>query len=165
MKILKHNFYKNFSFFYAIYFLIVILFATTLVPIITTSSATTYWSSYKDRIWLGDGSEENPYIITTPGQLYYFSIVGGHGKLGTTLDLSAHYWDSPTFIGTFLSLDGDGKSILNLTFSSNSIYCGLIGYTNAKSVTIKFSNLSIDVGFSSATTGSYTHYFGSLVGV
>ena len=159
---LKKNFYENLSLFYAVYFIIFILFLTTIAPIITTSSATTYWSNYQEKSFAsGSGTSSDPYIITTPGQLYYFfsSNKNAYGKLGTTLDLSAHMWDSPEISTEKINLDGDGKSILNL--QSNSIYCGLIGKNTNSNSEITFNNLTIKLKYSGSSSSQYG---GGLVG-
>ncbi len=162
IKNLRLNFYKNFSFLYAVYFIIVILFATTLVPIISTSSATTYWSANKETTFAGgSGTSFDPYIITTGGQLYYFvSAKGGYGKLGTTIDLSAHTWDSPTITKSILYLDGDGKSILNL--NSDSVYGGFIGKVNNSNSIITLKNLTINVKLNNSTSSASS--VGAFVG-
>ncbi len=159
---LKKNFYENLSLFYAVYFIIFILFLTTIAPIITTSSAATYWSDYQEKSFAsGSGTSSDPYIITTPGQLYYFfsSNKNAYGKLGTTLDLSAHMWDSPEISTEKINLDGDGKSILNL--QSNSIYCGLIGKNTNSNSEITFNNLTIKLKYSGSSSSQYG---GGLVG-
>ena len=80
----------------------------------------------------GKGTEKNPYIIQTGGQLLYALKEGsGHLRLVSDIDLNHHNWKSFDFSGT---LDGAGHTISNLTIDrSDEDYCGLIRRLSSRS--------------------------------
>ena len=127
-----------------------------LVPAFATADnvavPTGNWADYAvSSIAAGDGSEENPYIITTPEELAGVAVAfnsgiypnpysGKYFKLGNNLDLSAHRW---TPIGNGSQLEsfhsfngyfaGDGKTVTGLYVdeSENKYTAGLFGnFTN-----------------------------------
>ena len=94
----------------------------------------------------GDGSETNPYQISSVADLQQLSTDVKNGnsyedkcfKLMANLDLSGVNFtpignNVNDFKGTF---DGDGKTISNLKITGNKIYQGLFGF-NGKGGTIK----------------------------
>jgi len=83
-------------------------------------------------IMAGDGTVDNPYIITKSSQIEKISLgSSSHYKLGNDIDMSEinHVpigTQSTPFTG---ALDGDGYKISNLTVDLPSMYyCGLFGY-------------------------------------
>lgn len=82
----------------------------------------------------GDGSAENPYIITSAGDLEQIANEPeAHYILGCDIDLadySGTWRPIPTFAG---SLDGQNHAIKNLYINSTADYCGLFGYLDAES--------------------------------
>lgn len=74
----------------------------------------------------GQGTEENPYIVMTGGQLLHALWYGeGFVKLGADINLNNHNWKSFDFNGV---LDGNGHTISNLCIDRPlDEYCGLIG--------------------------------------
>ena len=158
----SHIYQKNISLLMSIYLLTFALFLGCFFPIIKTLSSTTYWSNYKETTYAGGtGSSNDPFIITSGGQLYNFISSSGkqYAKLGSSIDLSAHIWNSPA-IAKSLYLDGDGKTITNL--KSTAKYSGLIGQNTNASATIEITNLTITVSIDYSGSGDY--YLGSFVG-
>ncbi len=158
----SHIYQKNISLLMSIYLLTFTLFLGCFFPIIKTLSSTTYWSNYKETTYAGGtGSSNDPFIITSGGQLYNFISSSGkqYAKLGSSIDLSAHVWNSPA-IAKSLYLDGDGKTITNL--KSTAKYSGLIGQNTNASATIEITNLTITVSIDYSGSGDY--YLGSFVG-
>ena len=158
----SHIYQKNISLLMSIYLLTFALFLGCFFPIIKTLSSTTYWSNYKETTYAGGtGSSNDPFIITSGGQLYNFISSSGkqYAKLGSSIDLSAHVWNSPA-IAKSLYLDGDGKTITNL--KSTAKYSGLIGHNPNASATIEITNLTITVSIDYSGSGDY--YLGSFVG-
>lgn len=89
----------------------------------------------------GTGTEDDPYLISTPEQFAYFAYQINTGRdrgrnflVTTDLDMSAYYWtpigtsSTNSFYGTF---DGGGFEISGIyvgTESSPVEYAGLFGY-------------------------------------
>lgn len=125
----------------------------------------------------GSGTEGDPYIIDTPQKLAYLGWVcankkagyNKYWKLGADIDLSGNNWkygsgQANAFQGC---LDGDGKTISNLTIvptsaKNNGLFCTLQG-TAASRAEVK--NLIID-GVTISHTGSLanTTITGALAG-
>ena len=126
----------------------------------------------------GDGSEADPYIISTARQLAglsYLASTGGaktykYYKLGSDIDLLDHYWtpigkdDTYYFNGSF---DGDGYVISGMVIdinSSSTVFAGLFGFMNDETgETLKISNLGIEKSEINVTSSSYA-CAGGLVG-
>ena len=123
----------------------------------------------------GDGSESNPYIITTPEQLAQLrnyvnegneSYNDKHYKLGNDISLSNYQSGAGwTPIGTFLSrflgsFDGNNNKITNLRINSTNLtYVGLFGYIEEGTI----KNLGVvDVNITS--TRDNTSNVGGIVG-
>jgi hypothetical protein len=73
----------------------------------------------------GDGSAENPYLISTVGDLQEIRTnLNAHYQLARNIDASDYDFTpiSGTFNGT---LDGNGKVITGLHINSDDYYCGL----------------------------------------
>lgn len=117
----------------------------------------------------GTGTESDPYIISTAGQLIYFRNKVNSGtayenqyiRLDADLDMNNKSFGAPIgiggkqFKGTF---DGNNHSISNLTISSSENSVGLFGYVTGatlKNLTIKDS---------SVTTRKSSTNIGALVG-
>ena len=110
-------------------------------PVLRTDDEKEWWLNYIDTTWAGEGTEENPYQITSEEELAgiaYSSYVEGldfggvYFELTTDLDLSAHAWvpigQRTIFMGAF---DGNGHTISGLTtlmgFTDQFSYQGLFG--------------------------------------
>ncbi|MFD0960053.1 S-layer homology domain-containing protein [Paenibacillus chungangensis] len=75
---------------------------------------------------VGDGTSVDPYIVTTPEELYYMNTArGSHFKLGANIDLGEYEW-SP-IVGFAGTLDGDGHYINNLKITQYHDDIGLFG--------------------------------------
>ena len=161
-KIYSKNFQKHTSFILFLFISCFILFSTSFMFLTNAVTATDYWSSYQETNFTeGDGTSSSPYVITTPGQLYYFlSQKNGYAKLGTSIDLSAHLWNSPQRYGSSITLDGNGYAITNL--KSTSAAAGLIGVSNTTTSIITIKNLTISVNIS--YNGNSISYTGAFVG-
>ena len=126
----------------------------------------------------GDGSEADPYIISTARQLAGLSYLASRGgtttykyyKLGNDIDLLNHYWtpigtnDTYYFNGSF---DGNGYVISGMVIDINSSltgYAGLFGCMKGESGQIlKISNLGIENSEINVTRSS-SAFAGGLVG-
>lgn len=129
--------------------------------------------------WTGEGTLNNPYIITTSQQLADFAYMVNNGtsysgnyiKLAADIDLnygstvtdaSASYiqWkpiggDSKAFQGNF---DGANHTVKGLYINSSCSYAGLFGLINGSSAVVK--NVSVQ-GYMKVTNG---YYVGGVVG-
>ncbi len=127
----------------------------------------------------GNGTEADPYIITTARQLAGLSYLAGRGgiraykyyKLGGNINLLDHYWtpigtDSPYYFNG--SFDGDGYVISGMVVSGSFSYAGLFGYMKGETgETFKISNLGIENSeikvTSSARVGGLVGYSASSI--
>lgn len=129
------------------------------------------WADYaEDKFAGGDGSESNPYQISTAEELAYLaqtvnidgeSYYKKYFKLTKDIDLGGKEWtpigiDRRPFQGNF---DGQGHTVSRMQISGSSDYVGLFGYcakpkvTNSiKNITVKDSNICGD------------RYVGAIVG-
>ena len=123
----------------------------------------------------GDGSEADPYIISTARQLAGLSYLASTGgtktykcyKLGGDINLLDHYWtpigtnDTYYFNGSF---DGDGYVISGMVIDINSssfVFAGLFGFMNDETgETLKISNLGIE----KSEINVFSSYTGGIVG-
>ena len=160
-KIYSKNFFKTSSLLMGLYFCLFV-FTINFFTFSLFAEDQDYWSSYQETNFTeGDGTSSSPYVITTPGQLYYFlSQKNGYAKLGTSIDLSAHLWNSPQRYGSSITLDGNGYAITNL--KSTSAAAGLIGVSNTTKSIITIKNLTISVNIS--YNGNLISYTGAFVG-
>jgi hypothetical protein len=116
----------------------------------------------------GDGSVENPYLISTVGDLQQIKYdLTANYKLANNIDASAYEFQpiAGDFVGT---LDGDGKTISNLTINSDEYYSGIFQSVSGTAVikNINFEKPVVSVnednsvfGFVAANamgTGSYS---------
>ena len=149
------------KFFYVVS-IFVLLFALTMVFDINSSednssiAASGNWSSYTDTSWLGSGTIEDPFLITSAedlaGLAYLVNISGNKysGKYfeqTCNISLSAHYWIpigggqygmDKWFAGNY---NGCGYNISGLYISQSSHVCvGLFGIV--KGGTIKGVNVT-----------------------
>ena len=106
------------------YLLLVVLFVAFSITSFTGVSAQdTYWSNNAIALNVGNGDSDNPYQISSAGQLYeWISTKGSNGltyaELVADLDLSAHVWNLNDGIsGRSYYLDGKWHSINGLKFS------------------------------------------------
>ncbi|MBQ0057027.1 MAG: hypothetical protein KBT20_05150 [Bacteroidales bacterium] len=75
----------------------------------------------------GDGTEANPYLITSVGELNLISRnPSAHYRLACDIEAAGHIASVPEFTGVF---DGDGHTIKDLCVSSDNYYGGLFGTT------------------------------------
>jgi len=99
----------------------------------------------------GEGTEESPYIITTPEELIKIKIYGLDKcyKLGNNIDLGEYNWASigsseEPFTGTF---DGDIYLISNLIINKQgNSYKGLFGYNKGTIKNVNITNVNIVAG-------------------
>ncbi len=139
----------------------------------------TYPTAAPTLTWTGEGTLNNPYIITTSQQLADFAYMVNNGtsysgnyiKLDADIDLnygsavtdaSASYnqWkpiggDSKAFQGNF---DGANHTVKGLYINSSCSYAGLFGYVSGSSAAVK--NVSVQ-GYMKVTNG---YYVGGVVG-
>lgn len=95
----------------------------------------------------GDGSEENPYVITSAGDMKQMATEpNAHYILGSNVDMSeiADPWTPiPSFTGT---LDGKGFAVRNLYINSKESSIGLVGDVTGEGCSFKniyFTNPTI----------------------
>ena len=94
----------------------------------------------------GNGTKENPYIITNVEQLKGIIYdLNAYYELGNDIDLTDVDWTpigntTYNFKGT---LDGKNKKISNLTIDGTADYVGLFGYNQGEIKNIKFENISL----------------------
>lgn len=108
----------------------------------------------------GDGTADNPYLISTPGDLLQVNAAPSASyKLAANLDMSTYNGDwAPLsdFAGTF---DGDGHAITNLSLTTANGRAALFGTTADKAV-IKNLNFSAPT----LTLDADTYYAGIVAG-
>ena len=145
----------------------------------TGSSDWSYPSAAPTLTWTGEGTLNNPYIITSSQQLADFAYMVNNGtsysgnyiKLGADIDLnygsnvtdaSASYiqWkpiggDSKSFQGNF---DGANHTVKGLYINSSCSYAGLFGSVSGSSAVVK--NVKVQ-GYMKITNG---YYVGGVVG-
>lgn len=106
-----------------------------------------YLSNIEYELIEGKGTLEDPYIITTAEQLQKMNnSTISHYKLAKDIDLTEYTWtpigdQTYKFMG---SLDGDGKTIKNLTINGNAEYQGVFGYNVGTIKNIIIENVSIE---------------------
>lgn len=107
------------------------------------------WQGYHSGFSGGDGSESNPYLISTAEQLDNIrNHHNQHFKLIADIDLSAYLSFVPIGIPSFPysgTFDGDGHKIKNLFINSSEDYAGLfkkIG-TNGKIINLGLTGVDI----------------------
>ena len=137
----------------------------------------------------GDGSEDNPYQISTGGELAYLSSSVNNGEtyygkyfiLTNDIDLNGKEWTVIGKEGVSLgqdysfkgSFDGQNHTIFNLYliydnyFISNNTFCGLFGNVKGDSdFRAKISNLKVDtpkISYVASGSTSQDNYIGIVV--
>lgn len=105
----------------------------------------------------GEGTEENPYIISTAGELRLISDAPtAHYVLNSTIDMNelAPGWTPvPSFSGV---LDGRGFNISNLFIDNDDSYSGLFGYLSddAHITNLGISNATVVVNPGNSYSGT-----------
>lgn len=149
---------------------------------VTKSSESVDWSyptATPALTWTGEGTLNNPYVITTSQQLADFAYMVNNGTtysgnyitLGADIDLNYGYtvtdasasysqWKpiggaSKAFEGNF---DGDNHTVKGLYINSSCSYAGLFGYVSGSSAIVK--NVSVQ-GYMKVTNG---YYVGGVAG-
>jgi len=120
-----------------------------------------------NRYAAGDGTEQNPWQIKTAGQLMcvhedlveeqvtYFQLIAD-------IDLSGHEWVPLNPTGPYkkyISFDGQGHTISNLTISTPTAYPSFAGVLYGTIRNVSFSNASINAGNNKA--GVVAGYMGT----
>uniref|UniRef100_UPI00280ACEDB GLUG motif-containing protein n=1 Tax=uncultured Bacteroides sp. TaxID=162156 RepID=UPI00280ACEDB len=120
----------------------------------------------------GDGSEEDPYVIATPGQLKYLvnqvstnsNYENKHIRLATDIKVAEDVqWQpigmisSSPFKGHF---DGSGHTIYGKLANSGYNYFGFFGYINSGSV----KNLHVKADIDGGANGTGMVYVGGITG-
>ena len=131
-----------------------------------------HWSSYQAASYYdsGSGTEEDPYLISTPEQLAKLSATYNAGnisskkyyKLAKNINLSKHYWIS---IGTETYpfsgvIDGGNHAITGLIQNDERYISGLIGY--AREVDVKNLILGVKIKNNSELNDAAV---GGLIGI
>ena len=123
-------------------------------------------SNYTYVVYEGNGTEEDPYIIKTQEQLQGMkNIPYAHYKLGNDIVINKNFEpiglnEKTAFKG---SLDGDGKTISNLSVESDNQYTGLFGYISGGTVkNLTIENANIVNTYSS--NSSFYAYVGTVAG-
>ena len=108
----------------------------------------------------GDGSVENPYLISTVGDFQQMAMEPTKNyKIINDLDMSkaANYW---TPISSFTgSLDGDGHTIYNLGIKGTSSHVGIFGTLDTEATAKNFTLVNPDV-----IGGSSAQFVGTVAG-
>lgn len=109
----------------------------------------------------GDGTEQNPYKITTPEELQNINQnLSAHYRLENDLDLSGIDFEplGNESVGAFTgTLDGNGFTVKNLTLEKEgNKYVGLVGCLEGTVKNIKLDNVTVN--------GQSARYVGSVAG-
>ena len=103
--------------------------------------------TYEEFDVIGEGTEENPYIITHPVQLQKITDrLNAYYKLGANIDLTGRTWTSigtstNPFIG---NIDGTGYTISNLSYDNEEgENVGLFGYNSGTISNITLENITV----------------------
>ncbi len=144
-------------------------------PVEAAPSAT--WSSGSVTSLAGNGTKENPFLISSEEELAFFAkkvnaadptYATAYVRLMSDLDLSSALWmpigrkmdgasSNAPFAGDF---DGNGHVIDGLYVATSASCAGLFGYTNDKANIHSFSLVAKDV-----SSTAMTAYAGAVVGV
>ena len=111
--------------------------------------------NYSDSYGGGSGTENDPYLISTPEQLARISAISGdlskYFLQTADLDMSAHYWggiaggSNSNFKGRY---DGGGYTISNINMTSDyGYYFGLFGYVTGTIINVNLDNSVFDCDF------------------
>ena len=104
-----------------------------------------------EEISKGSGTESDPYLLSTAGQLFNLKSVLKKGetvyvKLTTDIDLRKQNWtplncDEPYDLG--IHFDGDGHKILNFACSGAKIYASFFGVLNGVCENVEFVDAKV----------------------
>ena len=136
-----------------------------------------YWTdagNYATSFAGGSGTESDPYLISTPQQLAYLSVLindsstnsqyaGLYYKQTSNLDMSAYWWDTIGTSSYYFSgyYDGGNCTISGLYYQSGYSYQGLFGYV--KGISTDNRAIICNVGIiNSEIQGN--QYVGGIVG-
>ena len=122
---------------------------TILVPPLISAEPSGYWADYAAEAFsAGDGTELDPYQISTPEELAYLATSasssgftsGVYFELTADLDMSAHYWSglNSVFNGYF---DGGNHMITNLT--GDTLFSQAGNMQNLRLVNVNMSNSAL----------------------
>lgn len=122
---------------------------TILVPPLISAEPSGYWTDYAAEAFsAGDGTELDPYQISTPEELAYLATSasssgftsGVYFELTADLDMSAHYWSglNSVFNGYF---DGGNHMITNLT--GDTLFSQAGNMQNLRLVNVNMSNSAL----------------------
>lgn len=105
----------------------------------------------------GDGTEQNPYLISSAGDLSLISRnPSAHYRVVADFDASGYPVSISEFSGV---LDGDGHTISNLDVTSSNYYGGLFGNTNGAEVrNLKFYNPVATLSAANSSFGLLSAY-------
>ena len=113
----------------------------------------------------GTGTAEDPYIISTPGDLDQIRHTpSAHYALGNDLDMNNFYGSFNPIDDFSGSLDGRGHNIDNLSIDASEMYSGLFQGVYATDVTIKditFNNAVVNITPSCSNAGVVAGYVAS----
>ena len=105
----------------------------------------------------GDGTEANPYLISSAGDLQLIERnPSACYRVACDFDAYGYPVSIAEFSGT---LDGDGHTISNLSVTSNHYYAGLFGNTTGATVrNLKFYNPSVELNSANSSFGLISAY-------
>lgn len=133
----------------------------------------------------GTGTQSDPYLITTAGQLAFMgyvceldsSMARKYYALANDIDLSAHLWRPVGLVNIFTgSFDGRGHVISGLTCrissftdsnykgSGSKYYAGLFGYAKATIKNLVLRDIRITTSTNFSTSSSAQWFIGGIVG-
>jgi hypothetical protein len=118
------------------------------------------FNGYVPDVLAGDGTESNPYLISSPtdiGAFYHHDKTANY-RLCSDIDLSGITWGSTPIPYLKGVLDGNGHVISNLSISGPG-YLGLAGYFSQGSIVENITLKSITV-----TGNDFSLYIGGLAG-
>lgn len=115
----------------------------------------------------GSGTQEDPYLITTPGELEEIhQDLDGYYRLAKDINLIDIDWTpvGSTAHGAFTgTLDGQGHTISNLILRlEDDKYVGLFGYLEGTVTNLTLSSVNITAGRYAGAVAGYTGVGGSV---
>ncbi len=137
----------------------------------TPLQRSTQQTSNTNPTFTGNGTENSPYLISTPNQLIELSTLVNGGNsfsgvyfaLASNIDMSSVSNFIPIGTGYEFSgiFDGYNYIISNLTINNGSTYAGLFGQVGGASTSLKSIIKNVGLENISVTSGAYS---GGLVG-
>ena len=134
-----------------------------------TLSSPTAWKDDTPRYASGEGTEADPYVITTPQHLLYMAedlLPGstGYFKLGADINMDGMTWTPLNAASPYdkqIVFDGDGHTISNFSCIGNS-YPSFFGVLYGEVRNVTFLNPYVSVSGESGTAlGVVAGYFGT----